>query len=113
FSSCTACSPNEPTCEPGVTMQVSSWLWMLFAALVLALLAVDLGVFRASHRGPREVTLRSAAWWSAAWIGLSLAFAGIIVVVDGAAPALTYLTAYVLEQSISLANVFRFVCTFS
>ena len=94
-------------------MQVSSWLWVLFAALVLALLAVDLGVFRASRRGPREVTLRSAAWWSAAWIGLSLAFAVIILVVYGAAPALTYLTAYVLEKSLSVDNVFVFVLIFS
>ncbi len=94
-------------------MHVSSWVWVLFAALVLALLAVDLGVFRASRRAPQEVTLRSATWWSAAWIGLSLAFGLVILAVYGTAPALTYLTAYLLEKSLSVDNIFVFVLIFS
>jgi tellurite resistance protein TerC len=94
-------------------MQVSPWVWVLFALMVLALLAVDLGVFRASRRAPQEVTLRSAAWWSAAWIGLSLVFALVIFVCYGTAPALTYLTAYLLEKSLSVDNVFVFVLIFS
>src|SRR5712675_1410737 len=61
-------------------MQVSSWVWALFALMVLAVLAADLGVFRPSRRGPREVTLGSAAWWSAAWIGLSLLFGVVILI---------------------------------
>ena len=94
-------------------MLVSVWMWVLFAMLVLAVLAVDLGVLRASRRGPREMTLRSAAWWSAAWIGVSLGFAGIILVAEGAPAALTYLTAYLLEKSLSVDNVFVFVIIFS
>jgi tellurite resistance protein TerC len=94
-------------------MQVSSWLWVLFALMVLLLLAADLGVFHVSRRRPREVTLRSAAWWSAAWIGLSLAFALVIHVFYGTGPALTYLTAYLLEKSLSIDNVFVFVIIFS
>jgi tellurite resistance protein TerC len=88
-------------------------MWVLFAMLVLAVLAIDLGVLRASRRGPREMTLRSAAWWSAAWIGVSLGFAGIILVAEGAPAALTYLTAYLLEKSLSVDNVFVFVIIFS
>jgi hypothetical protein len=94
-------------------MQVSPWVWLLFALMVLALLAVDLGVFRASRRAPQEVTLRSAAWWSAAWIGLSLVFALVISVLYGMAPALTYLTAYLLEKSLSVDNIFVFVLIFA
>jgi tellurite resistance protein TerC len=94
-------------------MQVSPWVWVLFAVMVLALLAVDLGVFRASRRAPQEVTLRSAAWWSAAWIGLSLVFALVVSVLYGTAPALTYLTAYLLEKSLSVDNIFVFVLIFS
>src|SRR5712664_3955001 len=90
-------------------MHVSSWVWVLFALMVLALLAVDLGLFRATRRAPREVTLGSAAWWSAAWIGLSLAFGLVILVLYGRAPALTYLTAYLLEKSLSVDNIFVFV----
>src|SRR6266850_777983 len=94
-------------------MHVSSWVWVLFALMVLALLAVDLGLFRARRRAPQEVTLPSAAWWSAAWIGLSLVFGLVILVLYGRAPALTYLTAYLLEKSLSVDNVFVFVLIFS
>src|SRR5467141_166322 len=94
-------------------MQVSSWVWALFALMVLAVLAADLGVFRPSRREPREVTLSSAAWWSAAWVGLSLLFGVVILALYGQAPALTYLTAYLLEKSLSVDNVFVFVLIFS
>src|SRR5467141_3848217 len=94
-------------------MQVSSWVWALFALMVLAVLAADLGVFRPSRREPREVTIASAAWWSAAWIGLSLLFGVVILALYGQAPALTYLTAYLLEKSLSVDNVFVFVLIFS
>jgi len=94
-------------------MQVSSWVWALFALMVLAVLAADLGVFRTSRREPREVTLASAAWWSAAWIGLSLLFGVVILALYGRGPALTYLTAYLLEKSLSVDNIFVFVLIFS
>lgn len=96
-----------------MSLQESPWVWVLFGAMVLVLLALDLGVFSASRRGPQKVTLRSAAWWSAAWIGLSLAFGIVILVLYGAAPALTYLTAYLLEKSLSVDNVFVFLIIFS
>src|SRR6267143_1307756 len=94
-------------------MQVSSWVWALFALMVLAVLAADLGVFRPSRRAPQEVTLGSAAWWSAAWIGLSLFFGVVILALYGRGPALTYLTAYLLEKSLSVDNIFVFVLIFS
>ena len=94
-------------------MQVSSWVWALFALMVLAVLAADLGVFRPSRRGPQEITLGSAAWWSAAWIGLSLLFGVVILALYGRGPALTYLTAYLLEKSLSVDNIFVFVLIFS
>ena len=92
-------------------MEVSWWAWTLFAFLVLAMLALDLGL--ASRGGQNGTGVRSAALWSAAWIGLSLLFGGAIWALYGSEPAVTYLTAYVLEKSLSVDNVFVFVLIFS
>lgn len=86
---------------------------MLFGSLVLAMLALDLGVFRATRRGPQEATLRSAGLWSAAWVGLALFFGLIVLALYGTGPALAYLTAYILEKSLSVDNIFVFVLIFS
>ena len=92
-------------------MDVSPWLWAAFGGLVLAMLALDLGF---ASRGPRqEPTLRSAALWSAAWIGLSIGFGGLVYVLYGGGPAVTYFTAYLLEKSLSIDNIFVFVLIFS
>jgi len=97
--------------EPGATLNVSMWAWALFGALVLVMLAIDLGV---GSRGARqELTLRSSALWSAAWIGLALAFGVVVLALFGPGPAVTYYTAYTLEKSLSIDNVFVFVLIFS
>jgi tellurite resistance protein TerC len=94
-------------------MQVSLWVWAVFGVLVLAMLALDLGLLRPSRREPRELTVRSAAIWSAAWIGLALAFGLVVLALYGPAAALTYVTAYLLEKSLSVDNVFVFAVIFS
>jgi TerC family integral membrane protein len=94
-------------------VHVSLWVWALFASLVLAMLALDLGLVRGARRGPQEVTLRSAALWSGAWISLGLFFGVIVLALFGTGPALAYLTAYVLEKSLSVDNIFVFVVIFS
>ncbi len=95
----------------GATPGVSIWAWGLFGALVLVMLAIDLGV---GSRGARqELTLRSSAWWSAAWIGLALAFGVVVLALLGSEAAVTYYTAYTLEKSLSIDNVFVFVLIFS
>src|SRR5262249_16074221 len=92
-------------------MIVSWCLWTLFGFLVLAMLALDLGL--ASRGSENGTGVRSAMLWSAAWIGLSLLFGGAIWGLFGPEPAVTYLTAYVLEKSLSVDNVFVFVIIFS
>ena len=59
-------------------------LWFGFNACVLALLALDLGIF---HRRARAVSLREAAAWSAFWVALSLGFNLWILLAHGPAPA--------------------------
>lgn len=86
-----------------------TWLWLLFAFVVGAMLYVDLGILGARERKP---TVREAAGWSAAWIGLALAFGGAIWALQGSERAMLYLTGYVLEKSLSVDNLFVFLIIF-
>lgn len=94
-------------------MQVSVWAWALFGLFVLSALAADLGLFSRSRSDDREPMLGGAAVRSAAWIALSLGFGIVVLVLYGQQAALTYLTAYLLEKSLSIDNVFVFLIIFS
>ncbi|HEY7350625.1 MAG TPA: TerC family protein [Ktedonobacterales bacterium] len=85
-------------------------LWIGFNLAVLALLALDLGVF---NRQAHEVSLREAAIWSAVWVGLSLLFNLFIFFWRGTDTGLDFLTAYLIEKSLSVDNIFVFVLIFS
>ena len=86
------------------------WAWLGFHLLVLLMLALDLGVF---NRRAHEPGWREAAWWSAAWILLSLAFNGVIWKTMGAPRAVEFFTGYLLEKALSVDNLFVFVLLFS
>ncbi len=99
--------------------EASLGLWAGFIAFVLAMLAVDLGIF---HRKSHEVSLKEATAWSAVWITLGLTFGALIyffwgtVVPDSRytneAAALAYLTGYVVEKALAVDNIFVFVLVF-
>jgi tellurite resistance protein TerC len=105
-------------------------VWIAFVSLILCLLALDLGVF---HRKAHVVTVREALAWSAVWTILAIAFGGWVyaayehqwfglginpdpiertaatpdgVANDGESALLKYLTGYVVEQSLSVDNMF-------
>ncbi|MBM3332951.1 TerC family protein [candidate division WOR-3 bacterium] len=80
--------------------------WIVFNALVLGLLALDLGVF---HRKAHSVSTKEAAIWSAAWIGLALLFNLGIYFWKGPRPAVEYLAGYLIEKSLSVDNIFVFI----
>jgi tellurite resistance protein TerC len=84
-------------------------LWFGFNACVLALLALDLGIF---HRHAREVSWREAAAWSAFWVALSLGFNLWILRAYGSTPATEFFTGYLVEKSLSLDNIFVFLLVF-
>ncbi len=86
------------------------WLWVGFNAFVLAMLAVDLGVF---HREAHEVSIREAGLWSALWITLALVFNFGVYRFLGAEAGLEFLTGYLIEKSLSVDNIFVFVLIFS
>jgi tellurite resistance protein TerC len=85
-------------------------LWAAFVAAVLAMLALDLGVF---HRRAHAVSMREALIWSAVWIALSLAFNAFIGVRFGADAGLDFLSAYLIEKSLSVDNLFVFIVVFA
>jgi tellurite resistance protein TerC len=85
-------------------------LWISFNLFVLALLALDLGVF---NRKAHVISTREAAIWSAIWIGLALAFNVVVYVWQGSEVALQFLTGYLIEKSLSVDNIFVFVLLFA
>jgi tellurite resistance protein TerC len=97
------------------------WLWLGFFTLVALLLVLDLGVL---HRDAKEPTLASAVAWTAGWVALGLAFGGVVYGIyennwfgahmvgcppghsDGFDATITYVSAYLLEQALSVDNIF-------
>lgn len=86
------------------------WLWGGFIVFVIAMLALDLGVF---HRKAHEVKFREALGWSAVWVALALAFNGLLWWGYGSQPAIEFLTGYLIEKSLSVDNIFVFVVVFA
>jgi tellurite resistance protein TerC len=107
------------------------WFYLAFAGFVMALLALDLGVF---HRKAHAVSFREASVWSVIWIGLALAFNFAfyhyaawkfardprLLQIPGFDPesasrqvGLEFLTGYVVEKTLSLDNIFVFVVVFT
>lgn len=83
---------------------------MLFNAFVLGMLAFDLGVV---NRRKHAIKFKEAAAWSAVWIGLALAFAALVAYKRGSGTALQFLTGYLIEESLSVDNLFVFLLIFS
>ncbi len=88
----------------------SLWGWVGFNVVVLAILALDLGVL---HRRSVKVSLKEAATWSAVWVALSLCFAFAIYETMGKESGLEFLTGYLIEYALSVDNIFVFVLIFS
>jgi tellurite resistance protein TerC len=85
-------------------------LWFAFNIFILAMLALDLGVF---HRKAHEVQIKEALGWTAIWITLALLFNLGIYFWRGPEPALEFLTGYLIEKALSVDNIFVFLLIFS
>jgi len=85
-------------------------LWGGFSLFVLTMLILDLGVF---HRTAHVVKIKEALLWSALWIALALAFNAGIYFWQGPVKALEFLTGYLIEEALSVDNLFVFVVIFS
>jgi tellurite resistance protein TerC len=98
----------------------SNWIfWLVFNLFIAAMLTLDLGVF---NRRRRELRLREAIGWTALWIGLAAVFAVLILwfgqamvgesTQSNAQLSLQFITGYVIEQSLSVDNLFVFLLIF-
>src|SRR5206468_8589556 len=76
--------------------------WGAFFALLLGMLALDLGVF---NRREHRIGLREALVWSVVWTAVGLAFNLWIALRFGRPPGVEFLTAYVIERALSFDNM--------
>jgi len=91
-------------------MEVNLYFWIIFNAFVLLLLGLDLLVF---HRKSHVVSIKEALLWSFFWIALSLSFNALIYFDMGSQAAIEFLTAYLIEKSLSVDNLFVFLIIFN
>ena len=80
--------------------------WILFNLFVLAMLALDLGVF---NRRAHTIGFREAVGWSGLWVGLAAGFAVLVYFWHGRAASLEFATGYLIELSLSIDNLFVFL----
>jgi tellurite resistance protein TerC len=85
-------------------------LWTTFNLFVLAMLALDLGVF---HRKTHTVNIREALTWTAVWVTLAMLFNLFIYYQFGKEKAVEYFTGYIIEKSLSVDNIFVIIMIFS
>lgn len=85
-------------------------LWAGFTLFVLAMLALDLGVF---HHRAHAVSVREALVWTLVWIALALLFNVGVYFWFGPERALEFLTGYLIEKALSVDNIFVFLVIFS
>ena len=91
-------------------MEINAYVWAGFLLFVVAMLAIDLGLF---HKKSHEVKIKEALIWSAVWISLALIFNFLIYLYLGKIKALEFLTGYLIEKSLSVDNLFVFIMVFS
>lgn len=84
--------------------------YLVFGIVLITSIVIDLGVF---SKKSGDVSIKKALYQSLFWVGLGLAFFGFVWWVDGQKPALEYLSAYLMEKSLSIDNIFVFILIFS
>jgi tellurite resistance protein TerC len=90
-------------------MHVGIWGWAAFNGFILAMLALDLGVF---NREAHVIRAKEALAWTAVWILLALLFGAWIWLRAGPQSGVEYLTGYLAEKVLSMDNIFVMVMIF-
>ena len=91
-------------------MNETGILWVAFNLFVLAMLAIDLGVF---HKKSHEVSVKEALTWTCVWVTLAMLFNLFIYYYFDKSKALEFFTGYLIEKSLSIDNIFVIILIFS
>jgi tellurite resistance protein TerC len=91
-------------------LEMTQWHWVIFAAIILILLAFDLGVM---NRKEGAISLKRSLWLSAGYLGVALLFAAGLGWQLGAESAMAFLTGYAIEKTLALDNIFLISTVFT
>lgn len=91
-------------------MTESIWFWIGFLALIAVLMAFDLGIF---NKGSKHISAKKAMKMTALWVAIAVAFGIFILVTLGSDKAVEFYTGYIVEESMSIDNLFVFILIFS
>ena len=91
-------------------MEIGIGFWIGFFAFVVVMLALDLFVF---HKKDHVPSIKESLLWSAFWISLAILFNIGVFFILGKTAALEFFTAYLVEESLSIDNLFVFILIFS
>ncbi|MCL2032360.1 MAG: TerC family protein [Methanomassiliicoccaceae archaeon] len=84
-------------------------MWAIFFAVIIVMFAVDMGVL---NRGSKHMSVKKALGMTALWVSIALSFGVFIYFEMGSAAATQYVTAYVIEEMLSVDNLFVFIVIF-
>ena len=85
-------------------------IYLVFGVIIVASLIADLGLMSKKNQ---QVTIKQALYQTFFWVGLALSFCVFLWIEEGQKPALEYLSAYLMEWSLSIDNIFVFILIFS
>ena len=91
-------------------MTPTQWTYLIFFIVIVLAVIFDLGLFSKKNE---KTSMKTALWQSIFWVGLSLLFFGFMWFEDGSEKALSFLSAYLMEKSLSMDNIFVFILIFS
>lgn len=91
-------------------IEVPWWFWAIYHAIVITLIAIDLAW---AWGGKHRPTLKTTGMWLTVWISIACAFGVYILLTYGYIAGLLYFTAYVVEYSLSVDNMFVFAVIFT
>lgn len=91
-------------------MTADQIVYLVFGIVIILAVVFDLGVF---SKKDKEMTIRTALYQSLFWVVLALLFGGFVWYMEGQTPAMEYLSAYLMEKSLSVDNIFVFILIFS